>query len=161
MLDVPVKIVSDWVGQHRSPFAPSVGHRQYSIQDVYPWADLVTYPSEYEGFGNAFLEAIYHSKPIVCNRYSIYRTDIEPKGFDVISMDGYVSDETVERTRAVLEDEAFRQQMVERNYQLGLQFFSYAVLEKKLQGLFAEIAGVPRLNLPPYLLASVSRATMR
>ena len=82
-------------------------------------------------------------------------------GFNVISMDGYVSDETVERTRAVLEDEAFRQQMVERNYRLGLQFFSYAVLEKKLQALFAEIAGVSRLNVPPYLLASVRSAAGR
>lgn len=161
MLDVPVKIVSDWVGQVRSPFAKEVGHRQYSIQDTYPSADLVTYPSEYEGFGNAFLEAVYHCKPIVCNRYSIYRTDIEPKGFNVISMDGYVSDETVERTRAVLEDRQFRQQMVERNYQLALQFFSYAVLEKKLQALLAEIVGVPRLSLPPYMLASVSRTAVR
>jgi len=32
--------------------------------------------------GNAFLEAVYYRKPVMCNRYSIYRTDIEPKGFD-------------------------------------------------------------------------------
>ena len=37
-----------------------------------PHADLVTYPSTFEGFGNAFLEAIYYCRPIVVNTYSIY-----------------------------------------------------------------------------------------
>jgi mannosylglucosylglycerate synthase len=142
MLDVPVWFVREWVGQRRRAHEPSVGHRQYAIQDVYPHADLVTYPSEYEGFGNAFLEAVYYRRPIVCNRYSIYRTDIEPKGFDVVTIDGFVSDETVAKTRAMLEDDALRRAVVERNYKLGQQFFSYAVLKRKLEALLAEIAGV-------------------
>ena len=56
------------------------GRKLFTIDDVYPQADLVAYPSTYEGFGNAFLEAIYYKCPIVCNRYAIYRTDIEPCG---------------------------------------------------------------------------------
>ena len=40
----------------------------------------MTYPSTYEGFGNALLEAIYFRVPVVINRYSIYVQDIEPKG---------------------------------------------------------------------------------
>ena len=60
------------------------GEKLYTLWDVYPHADLVTYPSLYEGFGNAFLEAVYYGKPILVNRYSVYITDIEPKGFDVI-----------------------------------------------------------------------------
>ncbi len=64
------------------------GGKTYTIADAYRSADLVTYPSGYEGFGNAFLEAIYYMKPIVVNRYSIYIADIEPKGFDVITIDG-------------------------------------------------------------------------
>ena len=34
------------------------GQKVYSLWDAYPHADLVTYPSEIEGFGNAFLEAL-------------------------------------------------------------------------------------------------------
>jgi glycosyltransferase involved in cell wall biosynthesis len=36
----------------------------------------VTYLSGYEGFGNAFIEAIYFKKPIIVNRYSIFVEDI-------------------------------------------------------------------------------------
>ena len=58
--------------------------RPIPLDDVYRHADLVTYPSLYEGFGNAFLEAVYFRKPIVVKRYSIFITDIEPKGFQII-----------------------------------------------------------------------------
>jgi glycosyltransferase involved in cell wall biosynthesis len=142
LLDVPVLFTHEWVRDRRHPHEPSVGHKQYAIRDTYPHADLVTYPSEYEGFGNAFLEAIYFRKPIVCNRYSIYRTDIEPKGFDVVALPGFVTEESVEKTRAILRDAHHCREMVERNYALGEQFFSYAVLERKLEALLTEIAGV-------------------
>ncbi|MBW2640301.1 MAG: glycosyltransferase family 4 protein [Deltaproteobacteria bacterium] len=56
---------------------------EYTLLDVYPCADFITYPSLYEGFGNAFLEAIYFKKPILVNRYAIFVRDIEPKGFSV------------------------------------------------------------------------------
>ena len=144
MLDVPVKFVHDWVGDRRLSRAPGTGHKQYTLADVYHHADLVTYPSEYEGFGNAFLEAVYYRKPVMCNRYSIYRTDIEPKGFEAIMMDGFVTDATVKRARAVLEDRSLRRTIVEHNYTLGRRFFSYAVLERKLEVLLAEIIGVPQ-----------------
>jgi hypothetical protein len=44
--------------------------RPYTLEDAYKAADLVTYTSGFEGFGNAFVEAIYHRKPIVVNRYA-------------------------------------------------------------------------------------------
>ena len=97
----------------------------FSIWDAYNEADLVTYPSTYEGFGNAFLEAVYHRKPILCNRYSIFRTDIEPLGFNTIEIDGFLTKDSLEEVRRVLADEAYRTEMVERNYQIGLQYFSY------------------------------------
>jgi mannosylglucosylglycerate synthase len=142
MLDVPMKLVHDWVGERRHTHAPRMGHKQYTLADVYHHADLVTYPSEYEGFGNGFLETVYYRKPAMCNRYSIYRTDIEPKGFEAITMDGFVTNDTVEKARAVLEDRSVRRRIVEHNYELGRQFFSYTVLERKLQALLTEIVGV-------------------
>ncbi len=105
--------------------AGSVQQAPFSIWDAYNEADLVTYPSTYEGFGNAFLEAVYHRKPILCNRYSIFRTDIEPLGFDTIEIDGFITAETIGEVRRVLDDEAYRGEIVEQNYHIGLHYFSY------------------------------------
>ena len=104
----------------------------YTIEDIYQCADLVTYPSGYEGFGNAFLEAVYYKRPIVVNRYSIYITDIEPKGFDVIAIDGFVTSKVIDQIHRVLDDQERLQQMVEKNFQLAKKSFSYEVLEEKL-----------------------------
>ena len=113
------------------------GRKIYTLEDVYPYADLVTYPSTVEGFGNAFLEAIYFKRPIVVNAYSIYLKDIKPKGFDVIELNGYVTPEAVEQAREVLSDPERRQNMIEHNYQLGLQYFSYAPLKRRIQHAMA------------------------
>jgi hypothetical protein len=42
------------------PLNPDVNRKDLcTLWDVYPHSDFVTYPSLYEGFGNAFLEAVY------------------------------------------------------------------------------------------------------
>ncbi len=117
------------------------GHCRYSLWDIYPHADLITYPSLYEGFGNAFLEAIYFKKPILVNRYSIFVRDIEPKGFDLIVMDGYVNQNAVGRIREVLESEERRRKMVEHNYAVASKFYSYAVLRHRLHSLISQFSG--------------------
>jgi len=109
------------------------GQPLFTIDDAYTQADLVTYPSTYEGFGNAFLEAIYHRKPIVCNRYSIYRLDIEPCGMMPVVFDGFPTEETVAQIHRLLDDEDYRRQMVDRNYEVARQHFSYEVLEDELR----------------------------
>ena len=114
------------------------GRKIYTLEDIYPYADLVTYPSTFEGFGNAFLEAVYFKKPVVVNAYSIYTKDIKPKGFSVIEIDGYVTQAAVEKTKVVLDNQEFRQQMVEHNYELGLQYFSYGVLHRGLRSLLIQ-----------------------
>ncbi len=137
---VDMRIVDRMVGKKREQDG-ELGKR-YTLWDVYPHADLVTYPSLYEGFGNAFLEAVYFRKPLLCNRYSIFIRDIEPKGFRVIEMDGYLTNEVVEEARHVLEDAEYRQQMVDFNFQLGQRYFSYNVLERLLGNLVSNIFGV-------------------
>jgi len=107
------------------------GDRAYTMDDVYQAADLITYPSGYEGFGNAFLEAIYFQKPVVVNRYSIFVEDIEPCGFDVISFESFVTRKTVDLIRWLMEPKRLAM-AVKKNYELGKKFFSYEVLERKL-----------------------------
>lgn len=118
----------------------SDGRKIYALSDVYRKADLVTYPSVIEGFGNAFLEAVYYRRPIVVNRYDVFRADIEPKGFDVVAFDGFVQEETVRRVETILEDGALEAQIVAHNYSLGQQHYSYRTLERRLAVVLDECA---------------------
>ena len=106
--------------------------KKYLIGDIYQCADLISYPSGYEGFGNAFLESVYYRKPIVVNRYSIYIADIEPKGFDTIAIEGFVGNKTIDKIFHVLSNEERRHEMIRTNYELGKRYFSYEVLERWL-----------------------------
>ena len=117
------------------------GSKIYSLWDAYPLADLVTYPSTVEGFGNAFLEALYYKRPVVVNNYTIFKTDIKPKGFKVIEFDDYITEETVELTRRILADKELEIQMCEHNYQLALRYFSFSVLRNKLKILLDDAFG--------------------
>ena len=135
-MSVNTIFVSETISERRG--RTKTGKKVYTLDDVYPHADLVTYPSNFEGFGNAFLEAIYFRKPIVVNNYSIYSVDIKPKGFSVIEIDGYVTEEAVEQTRQVLKDKQLREKMVEHNYGIAKRYYSYSVLHKKLKSLIAD-----------------------
>lgn len=139
LLKVPVNFVSEIIQDRRGLTAD--GRKIYSLWDVYPHADLVTYPSSIEGFGNAFLEAIYFKRPIVVNNYSIFQVDIKPKGFRVIEFDNYITEATLQATRQVLEDKQLAQEMVEQNFHLGKRFYSLAVLERRLELLIAGCFG--------------------
>ncbi|UCH20343.1 MAG: glycosyltransferase family 4 protein [Deltaproteobacteria bacterium] len=146
LMKVDTVFVSNIINEKRG--TTKNGRKVYTLEDIYPHADLITYPSNFEGFGNAFLEAIYFRKPIVVNTYSIYTMDIKPKGFSVIEIDGYVTEEAVLQTRQVLEDPKLRQEMVERNYEIAKRFFGYSVLRQKLRTLLYDcIACTPGINI--------------
>jgi glycosyltransferase involved in cell wall biosynthesis len=140
LLNVETIFVSNMIKDHRGLAAD--GKKIYTLNDVYPHADLVTYPSSFEGFGNAFLEAIYFKKPIVVNNYTIYATDIKPKRFKVIEFDDYITDRVVSYTRRVIEDANVARGMVEHNFQLARQFYSYSLLKKRLELLIANFIGI-------------------
>jgi len=133
LMKVDTRFIANIINEKRG--STPGGRKIYTLEDIYPYADLVTYPSNIEGFGNAFLEAVYFRKPIVVNNYSIFATDIKPKGFGVVEIDGYVSAESVRRTQQVLTDKKLCEKMVERNYQIATNHYSYSVLRRKLRPL--------------------------
>jgi glycosyltransferase involved in cell wall biosynthesis len=139
LMNVDTIFVSDIINDHRG-LTPD-GRKIYTLNDIYPHVDLVTYPSTYEGFGNAFLEAIYFKKPIVVNIYSIYAVDIKPKGFSVIEIDGYVTDEAVQNTLKVLENSKLRERLVNHNYEIASKYYSYKVLFNELSNLIVKCSG--------------------
>ncbi|MGB0419373.1 MAG: glycosyltransferase [Opitutales bacterium] len=117
------------------------GNKIYTLWDIYKHADLMTYPSTYEGFGNALLEAIYFRVPVVINRYSIYVQDIEPKGFKLLEMDGFITPQLVEYVRRVIEDSAYKKKLVDHNYRVASQYYSYATLRNLLRYHIAALTG--------------------
>jgi glycosyltransferase involved in cell wall biosynthesis len=143
LMDVDVIFANAWISEERGT-GPD-GRKLFTIHDVYPQADLVAYPSTYEGFGNAFLEALYYKCPIVCNRYAIYRTDIEPCGVRPILFDRFPTDETVDEIHRVLGDSQYRREMVEHNYEVASRFFSYEVVEDELRLMMQRPQNIYRL----------------
>jgi len=139
LLDVTIRFESDII--HEARGVTPQGRRIYALGDIYPQADLVTYPSTTEGFGNAFLEAIYYKRPIVVNNYSIYEADIKPKGFKVIEFDGFISNATLEETRYVLAHPAESAEHAEHNYELARRYYSYTMLERRLRLLLSDCFG--------------------
>lgn len=140
IMNVDTLFISDIIKPYRGK--TSDGRKVYSPQDIYHHADLVTYPSNFEGFGNAFLEAIYFRRPIVVNDYSVYAIDIKPKGFKTIELDDYVDSKAVELAKKVLETPVLAKEMVEHNYELGKKYYSYSVLRQKLKALLSNCFGV-------------------
>jgi glycosyltransferase involved in cell wall biosynthesis len=125
---VSIHIADPWNGNGRK-------RGKYSLWDVYPYADFITYPSLYEGFGNAFLEAIYFKKPMLINRYANFVRDIEPLGFDLAVMDGFLSKKTVQNVINIIESSQRRKKMVNGNYSIAARHYSYSVLRNQLSAI--------------------------
>jgi glycosyltransferase involved in cell wall biosynthesis len=131
---VSIRVADPWTGNGNSG-------GKYSLWDVYPYADFITYPSLYEGFGNAFLEAIYFKKPMLINRYDNFVRDIEPLGFDLAVMDGFLSKKTVQSVIAIIESSKRRKKMVNVNYTIAAQHYSYSVLRNQLSAIMQSFFG--------------------
>jgi glycosyltransferase involved in cell wall biosynthesis len=136
-MKVPLNLVDQWIADQR---LEKDGQKCYSLWDAYPHADLVTYPSLYEGFGNALLETIYFKRLAVVNRYPVYAADIAPLGFKFIELEGFVSDQAVRQVKELLHDPEQVRQMADTNYRIAQENFSLETLETKIEALFANLA---------------------
>jgi glycosyltransferase involved in cell wall biosynthesis len=130
MMNVKLQLVDHMVCAQRKRINK---HKVYSIWDAYSHADLITYPSSYEGFGNALLETIYFKRPAVINRYPVYNSDIRPLGFQFIELDGFVHNEAVVQVDHILQEPKSAREMIEANYALAQEHFSFEVLEDRLE----------------------------
>lgn len=118
------------------------GKKVYDLADCYANADFVTYPSSFEGFGNAFLEAVFYRKPIMVNRYSIFESDIEPIGFKTALIDNYVTEDTIRFVRSFLDEPGLREEATAHNFELGRKYFSYELLEARLKYVIMNFGAV-------------------
>lgn len=127
------------------------GEKIYSLADFYRECDLVTYPSIYEGFGNAFLEGAFYHRPIVVQNYTIYAVDIRPKGFRCIEFNEYITDETISQTLEVLDNPKLLKEMTENNFSIARQHYSYRSLQYQLATLLGNAFGPAYAQMPTEL----------
>lgn len=134
MMGISLELVNHITGDERGR---SNGEKIYSLADAYINADLITYPSIYEGFGNALIEAVYYKRPVVVNRYPVYNSDIRPLGFQFIELDGFVDDRAVELVMQIIKSPEDAHDMVESNFAIAREHFSLEMLEAKLKQVLA------------------------
>lgn len=132
LLGVELRILENFIAAERGRINQ---HKIYSLWDTYLHADLITYPSEYEGFGNGLLEAIYFSLPVIVNRYPVYNADIKPLGFKLIELDGFLDQAAVDEVKELLANPESFHSTAQRNFEIARENFSLEVLEKRLSTL--------------------------
>lgn len=147
-LGVELRFINENIG-HSRKFEN--GRKIYSLWDAYVYADIITYPSILEGWGNQLLETIFAKKPAIIYEYPVFKTDIEEKGFSLISLgdthrknkDGLVevSPERVKNAAAeavdLLTNPEKYYDTVERNFLVGKKFYSYGALKDYLKELIS------------------------
>jgi glycosyltransferase involved in cell wall biosynthesis len=143
--------VGDAISSSRYTATDEVG-KGYALWDVYPQADLITFPSEKEGFGNQYLEAVYGKKPVVLFEYPVFQADIKPKGFQFVSLGDTLSlnqetglveipaptlDRAVDEALALIQDRDGYRDMVEHNFELAARHFSFQQTAERWRELLA------------------------
>jgi glycosyltransferase involved in cell wall biosynthesis len=123
---------------HRHRNQNRKGEKIYSLSDAYAHATACTYFSTYEGFGNAFVEALLARKPIFVNNYKpVYWPDIGSKGFRTVQLeDNQLTEEAVMEIDEVIHNPELQSEIAEHNYEIGKSLFSFEVLERILIDLF-------------------------
>ena len=106
----------------------------YSLSDAYARARACTYFSTYEGFGNAFVEAVLAKRPVFVNNYEpVYWPDIGSKGFRAVMLEkNNITSEALEEMKGVIYNDKINREVSEHNFELGKKLFSYNTLQEKL-----------------------------
>ncbi len=124
---------------HNKGLSNGNGEVRFSLSDAYARATACTYFSTYEGFGNAFVEAVLARRPIFVNNYEpVYLPDIGSKGFRTVMIEnGELTDRAVREMADIIYNPSLATEIAEYNYQLGKKYFSYNTLREKLEELIA------------------------
>jgi glycosyltransferase involved in cell wall biosynthesis len=139
--NVDLHLISDRVSSVRMMNVD--GKRLYTSRDVLVNADLAIYLPKWEGFGNAYLEAVSCRVPVVISTYLVYKTDIKVAGFLNIEVrDDYDEDGLLNIPESILTDihlilnnPEMRIQMTAKNFDIGLSEFGFNMLSENLRVL--------------------------
>ena len=139
--NVDLYLISDRVSSIRK--TNKKGERLYTNRDVLLNADLAIYLPKWEGFGNAYLEAVSCRVPVVISTYLVYKTDIKCAGFENIEIkDDYneegllnIPDSVLENIHRILNNQESYDFITNHNFEIGIKEFGFNTLSGKLNGL--------------------------
>jgi len=128
--------------------------KYYSLWDMYAICNVITYTSILEGWGNQLIEAVFAKKPLVVFEYPVYKSDIAPLGFQLISLgdtahydeneglyrlDVQRLDDAARRLKQLLCDPERLSEIVEKNFQIGRTHLSLERLKLLLENILKQI----------------------
>jgi len=133
--------------------ASSSSLTQRAFFESYSVADIVTYPTIFEGWGNQLLEALVSKKPVAIFRYSVFKSDIQDSGISFIDLgdqygykeglveipDWNIKNAVKDISELLFDQERYRE-VIERNFELGREKFSFETLSEIIQELIADLA---------------------
>jgi len=124
---------------HNKGLSNGDGEVRFSLSDAYASATACTYFSRYEGFGNAFVEAVLARRPIFVNNYKpVFMPDIGSKGFKTVMIEnGELTTEAISAMAEVIYNPGLATEMTRHNFELGKKEFSYDTLHEKLNQLIS------------------------
>lgn len=146
-LSVPVVLAWKRIFIRRGRTA--AGAKIYAIADAYAHADLVTFPSRLEGFGNPVIEAAANHLPLFVRHYPVL-DDMLEKGFKFALLEDGLTQEVVEQVVALLTDRMARR-VLAHNAEVVRRYFSPLTLEILLSEVLerAEVSPLRPAQPPP------------
>lgn len=121
--------------RHLSSAACRVIHRTgWDRSDIYEAADVVVFPSTWEGFGNPPIEAAIHRRPVAVGPYAVGR-ELRAAGFEWFDAGDPAS---VERWL-----EASDRSLLERNRELAVRLFSVEAMSGRLASVLSARGWLP------------------
>jgi mannosylglucosylglycerate synthase len=105
-----------------------------TIPDIYAAADLVVFPSTWEGFGNPPIEAAIHRRGAIVGPYPV-ADELRALGFRWFGIDD------LDAVRGFLADGD--DDTLSTNQRLAHQYFSFAAVREQLRDLFATAGWLP------------------
>ncbi|HJZ41144.1 MAG TPA: hypothetical protein VJ203_12310 [Bacteroidales bacterium] len=99
-----------------------------------------TYFSEVEGFGNNLLEILAAGLPAIINKYSVYKTDLEPLGFDLpFTEDNILDPSLIDTTFRLAADIRYRNKLVRHNLSILSEMLAHRIIAESLAPLINNI----------------------
>ena len=101
---------------------------------------LGTYFSEVEGYGNNLLEMMSSGLPVVMNKYEVYKTDLEPLGFNIPAIENCIlTPGLVDEAYLLLKDIRYQNKMVYHNLKVLHEKLDHRLISEKLKPLILKM----------------------
>jgi glycosyltransferase involved in cell wall biosynthesis len=129
------------LGQASCPIVQTrLADRDLTVSDLYAAADLVLFPSTWEGFGNPPVEAAIHRRPVTVGHYPVAE-ELRELGFRWLDPDDPAA---IDRTlRQLAERSPAEEQTLEHNHRIATTHLSVEKMTEEMRSVFEPLGWNP------------------